>query len=219
MRFLALLLLLVSPLRAVPEWQPVKADRVVFVHGIWQNESRCFGHLRRKLESCGVECIAPSLLPSDGRDGIEALAQQLKEAIEFRFPQDERFVLVGFSMGGLVARHYLQDLGGVERCDGLVTISTPHHGTRMAYLYFGKGAAEMRPGSVFLSDLHLGQDRLGKLPIISYRTPSDLVILPSTSSIWNLAWNIEIPAIMHQTITASPALMEDFMKRFEFPRE
>jgi triacylglycerol esterase/lipase EstA (alpha/beta hydrolase family) len=35
-------------------------------------------------------------------------------------------------MGGLVARYYVQRLGGDERVHTLVTLGTPHAGTRWA---------------------------------------------------------------------------------------
>ena len=89
----------------------------VLVHGIWQSEGRCFGSLRRDLEKRGVTCLVPSLKPADGRDGIGTLALQLRQEIDRALVADQRFVLIGFSMGGLVSRVYLQDLGGADRCD------------------------------------------------------------------------------------------------------
>lgn len=202
---------------AAPVWQPVRAEHVVLVHGIWQNETTSFGRLRRSLEARGVRCISPSLKPADGRDGLEIMALQLQEEIEHHLPQDSRFVVVAFSMGGLVARSYLQDLGGASRCDALVTLSTPHHGTRTAFLHYGKGAAEMRPGSVFLNELESGQSRLGGMPILSYRTPLDLIIVPSTSSLWERAVNVEVPVLLHAGMTSSAKVIRDLLTRFEFP--
>jgi len=195
----------------------IPTTRVVMVHGIFQAEWRCFGFLRRDLEARGVECLVPSLNPADGRKGLAVLAQQLKREIDVRFGADERIVLVGFSMGGLVSRYYLQELGGAKRCDAFFTISTPHHGTAMAHLCYGEGAKQMRRGSPWLARLESTENRLGKLPIVSYRTPADLIIIPSLSSEWDRAENITIPCPLHPMMTASPRVRQDILSRLVTP--
>ena len=147
------------------------------------------------------------------------MAGQLKQDIEREFGPDQKFLMVGFSMGGLIARCYLQDMGGAERCDAFATISTPHNGTEMAKLHWGRGAAEMRPGSVFLSELKDGEDRLGEMTVLSYRTPMDLVVVPPTSSVWERAENIEIPCPLHPLMTFSPRLRKDLLGNFDFPED
>ncbi|MFC7336498.1 esterase/lipase family protein [Haloferula chungangensis] len=195
----------------------MKVTHAVLVHGIWQSEARCFGFLRRDLEARGVEVIVPSLKPTDGRAGMALMAEQLKKEVNAAFGEEQEILLVGFSMGGLVARCYLQDLGGADRCEAFVTISTPHHGTKMAKFHWGKGAAEMRPGSVFLKALQDSESRMGKMPIVSYRTPMDAIVVPADSSVWGLAENICIPCPLHPLMTFSPKLRKDLLKRFEFP--
>ncbi len=188
---------------------------VVMVHGIFQAEWRAFGFLRRDLETRGVECLTPSLKPADGREGLPILARQLKREIDARFGPKRRIALVGFSMGGLVSRYYLQELGGAERCDAFFTISTPHHGTAMAHLFYGEGARQMRRGSGLLQHLAATEDRLGAIPVVSYRTPADLIILPSRSSEWDRAENITVPCPLHPMMTASPKVRRDILTRLE----
>ena len=69
---------------------------------------------------------------------VEALAK--REGIE-------RVDLVGHSMGGLVARYYIEKLGGAARVRRLITIATPHHGTRLGRLAIGAARREIVPGS------------------------------------------------------------------------
>jgi len=190
-----------APLPARESTPPVQ--RVVFVHGIFQRGNWEFGTLRRRLEAQGIECMAPSLMPCDGRDGLEILAAQLKTEINQRFGARERFSIVAFSMGGLVSRYYLQDLDGANRCDRFITLSTPHHGTNTAWLYGGEGARQMRPGSEFLAHLQQTENRLGRMPVTSFRTPFDLVIVPATNSVWERAENAEFPVIMHPLMTCT----------------
>lgn len=217
MKFLALgLFALVSTASAGGDSRiPVK--RAVLVHGFFQSEWRCYGFLKHDLEKRGVECLVPSLKPADARDGIPALAEQLKREIDTRFGTREPILLVGFSMGGLVSRHYLQELGGAKRCKALVTISSPHHGTHLASFYPGEGAEQMRIGSGWLARLAATEHRLGKMPVVSYRTPADLVILPSRSSEWSRAENVTIPCPLHPMMTWSPKLRRDLLSRLETP--
>lgn len=189
-----------------------KYDKVVLVHGILE-DGTSFDSLRLRLENHGIQCHVPKLKPSDARNGIEPLAESLKESIDQAFGPDARFAMVAFSMGGLVTRYYLQNLGGAERCEAFITVSSPHHGTKIAYAYPGKGAKQMRPGSAFLNDLKASEDRLGNIPIVSYRTPMDLIILPTDSSVWKRAENHSHPVLLHALMLYSKPVLDDIEKR------
>lgn len=189
-----------------------KYDKVVLVHGIFE-DGVSFEPLRLRLETHGIQCYVPQLKPRDAREGIDKLAENLKAGIDKEFGPTDRFAMVGFSMGGLVSRYYLQNLGGAERCESFMTISSPHHGTKAAYAYFGKGAQQMRPGSSFLKNLKDTEDRLGEIPVISYRTPMDLMILPTDSSVWERAENYSHPVILHPLMLYSKSVLDDIEKR------
>ena len=68
------------------------------------------------------------------RDILEA-AELLGEEIEKVAANTgyERIHVIGHSLGGLIARYYVQRLGGDARVHTLVTIGTPHQGTQLAY--------------------------------------------------------------------------------------
>jgi triacylglycerol lipase len=193
-----------------PPANPVR--RVVLVHGFLENGTT-FRLLRKLLEAQGVECLVPKLRPSDGRGGLEGLAERLKLEIDAAYGSDQRISLISFSMGGLVSRYYLQNLGGATRCDKLFTVSSPHHGTIAAWIYPTKGAEQMRPGSRFLSDLQATESRLGGMPVVSYRTPLDLIILPPVSSEWNRAENLEYTVLLHPLMLSSQAVLNDLKRR------
>jgi len=189
-----------------------RVKRVVLVHGFAENGS-AFAWMKRRLERRGMECYVPKLRPADGRGGLAKLAEGLKRDIDGHFGGQERIAVVSFSMGGIVSRYYLQELGGAARCDLFVTIASPHHGTRVARFYPTQGAAEMRPGSEFLARLDASQDRLGDMPVVSYRTPLDLIIIPASSSIWNRAVNLAYPAPLHPLLLNSNRLIDDLEQR------
>jgi triacylglycerol lipase len=167
----------------------------VLLHGI-DDTSDLFSRLRPFLEKHGREVHAPDLVPNNGTAGLEALAQQIAAYIDETLP-NRRVDLVGFSMGGIVARYYVQRLGGLRRVNHLITVASPHRGTWTAYLRRNPGGRQMRPGSAFLRDL--SQD-LGNLKILSFTSiwsPFDLMIIPATSSVVREAQSITVPVVAH----------------------
>jgi triacylglycerol lipase len=186
--------------------------RVVLVHGIFDTGSK-FKSLQPYLEARGHTCLAPSLTPNDGRDGLPALAQQLKHRIDAAFGPDAPFALVGFSMGGLVSRWYLQELNGHARVDRFAAISAPMQGTIWAYGYPGEGAMQMRPRSDFLARLGATVHRLDRMELLAYWTPFDAVIIPQDSADWQLADSRRIPALCHPCMLWHPELMADLAER------
>ena len=88
----------------------------------------------------------------------------------------------------------------------------------MAQLFYGEGARQMRPGSEFLAHLEATEDRLGKMPVVSYRTPADLIIRPTNSSEWDRAENLSVPCPLHPMMTYSPRVRRDILDRLAPPR-
>lgn len=196
----------------VPATPAAPMQRVVLVHGFLETGS-AFKTLRKRLEKRGVQCFVPRLKPCDGRGGLENVAARLKEDIDAEFGPDATFSVVAFSMGGLVSRHYLQKLGGAARCENLITISSPHHGTGAAWCYPTQGAKQMRPSSTFLAELAASDDQLSKIRVTSYRTPMDLIILPPESSVWDRAENLEFPVLAHPLMLTSNRVLDDIEQR------
>ena len=188
--------------------------RVVLVHGFLEN-GNTFKPLRKRLEKRGFDVYVPKLVHCDGRGGLDLLAEHLKKDINTHFGPDAPFSIVSFSMGGLVSRYYLQQLGGAERCRSFITISSPHNGTKTAWAYPSRGAIQMRPGSPFLTELAASQGKLGDIPITSYRTPMDLIILPPVSSVWNRAENLEYRVLSHPLMLTSTEVLNDIERRLE----
>jgi pimeloyl-ACP methyl ester carboxylesterase len=117
---------------------------VVLLHGI-DDTSALFHHMVPQLELAGLRTHAMNLVPRNGDAGLDHLAAQVAAWIEANFAAEQSIDLVGFSMGGLVARYYIQRLGGVERVRRFITMSSPHKGTWTAFLRWNRGARQMRP--------------------------------------------------------------------------
>ena len=162
-----------------------RQNPVVLVHGIW-NTAGIFSVLQRHLESTGESAgrkvYALSMTPNNGDAPLSVLAEQVAAFVDDRLGPEQPFDLVGFSMGGLISRYYLQRLGGLARVQRFVSVSTPHQGTALALFSRRLGVGQMRPGSPFLRSLNADIHRLETIRFFSFWTPFDLLILPPWSS-------------------------------------
>ncbi|MBN2362422.1 MAG: alpha/beta fold hydrolase [Deltaproteobacteria bacterium] len=172
------------------------ARHAVLVHGIFDT-GRIFATLARDLESRGFVCHAPTLRPRGGLQPLESWARQLAAVVELEVPASEKFHLIGFSMGGMVCRYFVQRLGGGARLGRLVTISTPHHGSRAAWLLATPGSRQLRPGSDFVRDLNRDVAVLAAYGFTSLWTRFDLMVVPARSSVIAPARCREFPVPLH----------------------
>jgi triacylglycerol lipase len=179
---------------------------VLLVHGL-KDSSRKMRRLARHLRESGREAHLLDLIPSWGQVGLEVLAAQIAEFVEKTFAPEQRFDFVGFSMGGLVGRYYLQRLGGLQRVDRFVTIAAPHQGSLLAWLIPNAGCRQMRPGSEFLRDLESDVHRLREVRFTSLWTPFDLIILPQKSSVMAMATNRLIWCLAHPLMVFQPSAL------------
>src|SRR5438445_3207567 len=116
---------------------------VVFVHGYLGNRSS-FYPLAGFLRMLGT---GPLLSFSySGAHGIEHAAIELRDALRRRV-RGGRIDLVCHSLGGLIARTWLQLLGGARRVDRCIMLGTPDRGTYNAYWLLSRIGRELRPDS------------------------------------------------------------------------
>lgn len=96
-------------------------------------------------------------------DKIATYAARLGEAVDriTELTGNSKCSIVGYSMGGIIARQYIMS-GGKPSVDKLLTLATPHMGTlrfepfnlRWATKIFPRAAVELRPDSRLLWDLN-----------------------------------------------------------------
>lgn len=154
---------------------------VLLVHGI-DDTCAIFNPMTAYLSARGWVVHSLDLIPCNGDVGLDRLAEQIAHYVDTVFPPHQSIDLVGFSMGGIVSRYYVQRLGGLSRVQRFVTIASPHNGTWTGYLRYNIGAAQMRPESAFLQDLNRDAFLLDRINFTSIWTPLDLMIVPASSS-------------------------------------
>jgi triacylglycerol lipase len=180
---------------------PTRRNPIVLVHGL-MDTSRDMRKIASYLRDLGWQVVDIDLTPNTGDTRLEILAKQVADLVERTFAPHQPIDLLGFSMGGLVTRYYLQRLGGIERVERFISISAPHRGTIAANFSTRIGCMQMRPDSDFITDLYRDVDRLHQLNVTSIWTPFDLIILPPSSSRLGVGTELQIPALAHPLMLA-----------------
>ncbi|MFE8011320.1 esterase/lipase family protein [Streptomyces antibioticus] len=183
---------------------------VVLLHGFIDNRS-VFVLLRRSLAQHGrhrVESLNYSPLTCDIRTAAELLGRHIEEICTRT--GSSRVDVVGHSLGGLIARYYAQRLGGDVRVRTLVTLGTPHSGTRVAPLANAHPIVrQMRPGSALIEELSRPAPGC-RTRFVSFWSDLDHLMDPLESACVDhpdlLAENIRVTGIGHLALPVHPAV-------------
>ncbi|MCX4764453.1 alpha/beta fold hydrolase [Streptomyces sp. NBC_01275] len=200
-----------GPGEADPARLPVQAPPpVVLLHGFIDNRS-VFVLLRRNLAQHGrhrVESLNYSPLTCDLRIAAELLGRHIEEICERT--GSRQVDVVGHSLGGLIARYYVQRLGGDVRVRTLVTLGTPHSGTRVAPLANAHPIVrQMRPGSKVIEELSRPAPGC-RTRFVSFWSDMDHLMDPlETARVDHpdlLAQNVRVTGIGHLALPVHPAV-------------
>ncbi|MEU6364701.1 alpha/beta fold hydrolase [Streptomyces sp. NPDC046931] len=183
---------------------------VILVHGFIDNRS-VFVLLRRNLAQHGrqhIESLNYSPLTCDIRTAAKLLGRHIEELCE-RTGQPHVDV-VGHSLGGLIARYYVQRLGGDLHVRTLVTLGTPHSGTRVAPLANAHPIVrQMRPASELIQELREPAPGC-RTHFVSFWSDLDPLMDPLETACVDhpdlLAHNIRVSGIGHLALPVHPAV-------------
>ncbi|MFI6419854.1 esterase/lipase family protein [Streptomyces sp. NPDC050842] len=183
---------------------------VVLLHGFVDNRS-VFVLLRRALTRHGRDCVESlnySPLTCDLRSAAELLGRRVDE-IRARTGHAE-VDIVGHSLGGLIARYYVQHLGGDTRVRTLVMLGTPHSGTTVAPLADAHPLVrQMRPDSAVLREL-AGPAPGCRTRFVSFWSDLDQVMVPVETARLDhpdlLVHNVRVSGIGHLALPVHPTV-------------
>lgn len=161
-----------------------KRPPILLVHGYCCSRASWWW-LHRRLRAAGWRVATINLEPvfTSIDHYVEPLARRIDEVLANT--NSDRLIVVGHSMGGLVARAYLRRFGRA-RIARLVTLGTPHQGSRLAVIGFGDNARQMLPESAWLQSLSSSPTPPDTLTIYSghdnFVTPQSNLLLPGARS-------------------------------------
>lgn len=157
------------------------ATPIILVHGYFHNRS-AFGRIRHALRRTGFRHVDRWNYPAVGHD-IPQLAQQLADHVfEVLFRTGATEVhLIGHSLGGMIARYYVQELEGWRKVNTLVTLGSPHQGTYAAIASRARVTRQLRPGSPIIEQLRRSARPL-PTRFVSYYSNLDSMMLPASNA-------------------------------------
>lgn len=174
---------------------------VLLVHGYLCNRGYWW-RLRPALEAAGYQVATLSLQPAFGDVGgyVPQLARRIDEVRTAT--GSDQVILLGHSMGGLVARAYLHRHGGAHVAR-LITLGSPHHGSRLAVLGIGPNAKQMLPGSAWLAAMTLPEPAP---PCVAIYSCQDNFVMPQDSAGLEGARTVPLAGIGHLEMAFAPAI-------------
>ncbi|MCA6092476.1 alpha/beta fold hydrolase [Streptomyces sp. SCA3-4] len=202
-----------TPVPAVPTVPAAAAPPaghapVLLLHGFIDNRS-VFVMLRRSLRRHGwqqVWSLNYSPLTCDLRTAADMLGRHVEEVCART--GRERVDMVGHSLGGLIARYYVQRLGGDAHVRTLVTLGTPHGGTRVAPLMSAHPLVrQMRPDSDVIAELGEPAPHCAT-HFISFWSDLDQIMVPvETAAIDHpdlISRNVRVSGVGHLALPVHP---------------
>jgi triacylglycerol esterase/lipase EstA (alpha/beta hydrolase family) len=177
------------------DYQSLRADSptVVFVSGFGAPR-RSLDVIKRRLQREGLNVVMVSVHWQNLVGIMSGLYQMARElgsvVLEIRKRSPKSPIhLVAHSAGGIVARYYIQLLGGSHYCATLTTLATPHRGTWLAVLGFfshliflARALLQLCPGSGLIRQINEAQFP-SDTQLVSISSKDDLICSSRTASL------------------------------------
>ena len=162
---------------------------ILLLHGLFVNKASWFW-FKSRLRRQGFSNVVTMNLSSWHNE--EVLTELVaKKVDEMRHKIGVNKVnIVGHSMGGMIARNYIQLRGGSDKVEKLVCLGTPHHGSKLAVFTLDPLGKLLIPDSDFLQKINrapVPED----ISITNIYSDKDNMVLPNSSS--RVPWGKDIP--------------------------
>jgi triacylglycerol lipase len=177
------------------------------VHGLLDSPA-VFDRLLRELGGGRGDPLIPALPLRLGRTPIEDAAEELGRWITAAWPETTPIDLLGFSIGGVIARTWIQLQGGHRRTRRFISVGSPQQGTLTAWPWprqLFQGLADLRHGSSLLSALNGDLTALEGIDCHSFYSALDLAVLPGWRAVLPLGERTLLPVATHPQLLRDPA--------------
>jgi pimeloyl-ACP methyl ester carboxylesterase len=185
---------------------------ILLVHGLVDNRS-IFTMLRRQLRRRGFGRVWTTNYQVWTTD-LRGAARRLGAAVDAICEQTgyDRIHVIGHSMGGLVARYYVQRLAGDARVHTLVTLGTPHNGTRAARLLPAGVCRQLAPDSDVISELQAPAPGC-RTRFLSFWSDLDVLMSPKHAARIEhtdlTARNVLVRGVGHMSLPIDPRIVRE----------
>jgi triacylglycerol lipase len=187
---------------------------LVLVHGLWDTP-RVFWRLRRLLGEGREPLLIPDLPLRLGVTPIETSARILGSHIEAAFGRERPVDLLGFSMGGVIARTCIQLLGGHRRTRRFISLGSPQQGTLTAQPWPRwplAGIADLKWGSPLLGRLNRDLEPLERIECCSYFSALDLMVVPGWRAVMPIGPRHMLPVWTHPQLLWQSAALDPLVR-------
>jgi len=192
-----------------------KRNPIILIHGLW-NTADIFSSITSKLDEIGIEYFAPTLQHKYGMTSIVSLTNLLNDLILEKYGYEKELDILGFSMGGIIGRYWINKLNGYKRTRRFITIGSPHKGTIVSQLvpkYPFRGISEMKINSFLLRDLSRSDYLLRGITCISFFTYWDLMVFPGWRANLNSGEKISLKIYKHKNLVRNPDAVDKIIDR------
>ena len=179
------------------------ARGVVLVHGYFCNRGLWNPWLGR-LTRDKTPFIAVDLAPAFG--SIDAYAPLIDAAIvRMTRTTGHPPIVVAHSMGGLAVRRWWIDRAP-DALHHLITLGSPHHGTRLATLGTTRNAQQMRVGSDWLHELQAAEKPATRARMTCVYSHCDNIVFPASTATLDGTSTVHLPRTPHVAMVDHPAV-------------
>ena len=188
---------------------------IILIHGLW-NTSSIFSLISSKLDEKEVEYFAPTLNHAFGMTSIVELTNLIDQLIVEKYGLEQEIDILGFSMGGIIGRYWINKLNGHKRTKRFMTIGSPHNGTLTSQIipkYPFRGISEMKINSSLLRDLANYDYFLNDIDCISFFTYWDLMVFPGWRANLNVGEKISLNIFKHRNLVRNPVAVQRIIER------
>lgn len=199
--------------------EPAQGPPLVLVHGLFDTP-RVFDRLDRRLAGRRQPLLKPALPLRFGVAPIETSAQRLAAAIEATFGNAEPLDILGFSMGGVIARTWIQRMGGHARTRRFISVGSPQQGTLVAQPWPRRplaGIADLKAGSPLLRKLNADLTPLRGIDCRSFATVFDLMVVPGWRAVLPIGPCRMLPVWSHRQLLRHPAALDPLVEELLRP--
>jgi pimeloyl-ACP methyl ester carboxylesterase len=178
----------------VPDACEEGQDVVVLLHGFFASAG-VFRPLRARLEGAGARVASFTHAPGQT---VRAIARALAHLVD-EIPEHARVHVIGHSLGGIVARWYVQELGGHARVTQTISLASPFGGAPVARRFPFLVGADLHEDSSTLARLRRGP-HAHRVPHTSIIAGEDHLVVPQRSGAFHHGDVFVMPGRSHNSI-------------------